>query len=169
MRSRFRPALIVALAIPAAGFCQTVGPKFSLTISLPQSVVKSASKVELDITKKNISEHDLMCETVVGTAEEDYDVIATDGEGKPAVETKYGRKIHGKEPYKGTSRSSFIRTLKPGEEVQEHLFVNRIYDLSQPGKFTIQVQVPIYANDADAKSHRPTYVKSNAVTVTITN
>jgi hypothetical protein len=53
--------------------------------------------------------------------------------------------------------------------LHEHFFANQIYDLSQPGKYTIQVQQSVYASKADWKSGVKTDVKSNTVTVTVTN
>jgi hypothetical protein len=105
----------------------------------------------VDITKKNISRKDLSIGVIVGSAEVGYDIVAIEAKGNPAVETKYRRMLHGKEPF-SDHHSEMLSSLKPGQTVQEHFFANQIYDLGKPGKYTIQVKETVYASQADVKS-----------------
>jgi hypothetical protein len=160
-------ALFVFLGSVTAGFSQSSGPKFSYSLSLPQTVVKAGSTVRLNITVKNVSGGAIKYFKTVGTAETGYNIVVTDGEGKSPMETSYGRKLHGKEPFLD-HHSEMLVSLNPGETVQEFVYLNNIYDLSQPGKYTVQVKNTTYASDADVKSGIKTDVKSNTVTLTVT-
>ena len=53
----FPGAAIFALYASVATVGQTSRSTLSLSISLPQQVVKAGSSVEVDITRKNISKH----------------------------------------------------------------------------------------------------------------
>ena len=73
--------------------------------------------------------------------------------------------IEGKDTWDGKSSlvvaySAWNAHVKPGATFEDHVDLTSIYDLSQPGKYTVQVQ----RTDAVSK----TLVKSNTVTVTVT-
>jgi hypothetical protein len=52
--------------------------------------------------------------------------------------------------------------LKPGEAQAGTATITRLYDLSRPGNYTIQVSQPLSDNPEDG------VVKSNTITVTVT-
>jgi len=67
--------------------------------------------------------------------------ISPMNEGSTPDETSYGRKIPGKEPRGGPldTHSEMAVNLKPGEATQELICLNRILDLTQPGKILCKV------------------------------
>jgi hypothetical protein len=96
----------------------------------------------------------------VGEPELSYDIDVIDPEGKPAAETSYGRKVHGKEPLTHARISTVVSgKLAPGKTMEEELYVNNAFDLSRPGKYTIQVSQFDFLKKVE--------VKSNKVTVTV--
>ena len=60
--------LIVVLGIEPAVHSQSISPEFSLSIDLKQSVVKPGSFVDLVVTTKNISSHEIAVGQIVGSA-----------------------------------------------------------------------------------------------------
>jgi hypothetical protein len=161
-------AIIAAFGMATAGLTQTKAskPNISLAIGLRESTVKAGSLVVVEITKKNISNHDMNVRQVVGSAEWSYDVVVTDEENKPAPTTDFGRRKLNKEPY--FVGSIMIDVLKPGESMHEIIALDRMYDFSRAGKYTIQVSQTVYASDLDVKAGVKTTVKSNVVMVTVT-
>ncbi|MFI5096928.1 MAG: hypothetical protein ACHQT6_03040 [Candidatus Acidiferrales bacterium] len=164
-------AVLLMLASASVGRCQTPAPKYSLTVSLRESTVKAGGFVMLEITIKNITDKDIMVGKIVGSAESGYEIAVTDSEGKPAAETSYGCKIHGKEPrgIMTDQYSEMLVRLKPGETTDGFIYLSRVYDFTRPGKYTVQLSDTVYESDADVKADRKTVIKSNSVTLTVTN
>ena len=156
----FPGAAIFALYASVATVGQTSRSTLSLSISLPQQVVKAGSSVEVDITRKNISKHPVGVGQVVGTVERDYEVIVYTSDGHPVPETELGRKIHGPDKDRDRFESIVLGTLKPGQEMHQQLYANAIYDLRSPGTYSIQV--------AQIDSTSNLVIRSNTVTLTVT-
>jgi hypothetical protein len=135
-------------------------PSFSITLSTPDGVVKPGSNVMLEVVLKNTSDQDISAGELLGGAELNYDIDVRDSKGDLATETQYGRRIHGKDPNPGHGGSGVARALKPGETQKTKTFLNRVYDLSQPGSYTVQAQT------RDPNSNM--IVKSNTITFTVT-
>jgi hypothetical protein len=150
---------------------QSSAPLFSLAISLDNNTVKSGSFVDLRVLKKNVSREDLGAYRIVGSAEDSYEIEVTDASGHPAAETSYGRKLHGKEPnsHFHVHHSRMWIDLKPGDTLEESVYLSDIYDFTQTGKYTVQVSQTIFASQADAKANLKTTIKSNLVTLTVRN
>jgi hypothetical protein len=146
-----------------ASLAQDKKPEFSVTISTPNSTVESGSDIRLDITLTNVLERDILVGKVPrrGQAEITFVIDVRDSEGKEPVETEYGIKVHGKSkgPFGLNARVWSIR-LKPGGTLKDYSLLNHIYDLSQPGTYTVK------AHRIDAESN--TVVESNVVTVDVT-
>lgn len=72
----------------------------------------------------------------------DYHVIVRNAQGQEPPETKWGCRLHGKEgegdAHDGVSIVS--GHLPPGEVLSEFTVLNRIYDLSVPGQYTVRVE-----------------------------
>jgi hypothetical protein len=170
MKAKMKPcAMLLMLVLATTSRPQTLASDLSLTIRLQENTVKVGAFVTLEITVKNTSDRESYVGAIVGSAEAGYDVTVVDGEGKAAMETSYGRKIHGKEPKGNLTdlHSERVELLKPGETLQEQIHLSEIYDFTHPGKYTVQVSRRIATNDAHGKNVEKT-VKSNSVTLTVT-
>jgi hypothetical protein len=164
-------AVVVMLGLSSVGHRKPPAPEYSITISLRDSTVKVRSFVLLNIAVKNITKRDITVGAIVGSSESGYDIDIADEEGNAPAETSYGRKIRGKEPRDGLldTHSEMAVNLKPGEATQELIYLNRIFDFTHPGKYIVQLSQTVYANDAAVKAGVKTIIKSNSVTLTVTN
>jgi len=171
MRTPLKSFAVITMAgLASVCLCQPA-PKYSLSISLREITVKAGTPVVLDITTKNISGQEIMAGTIVGSAESAFDITLTDSDGNPTLETRYGRKIHDKEPRGNLldTHSEMVVHLKPGDTTQELIYLSGIYDLTHPGKYIVQLSRTVYANDAAVNSGVKTIIESNSVTLTVTN
>jgi len=123
--------------------------------------------MEVDVLMKNVSHKDMPVIRIVGTAEAHYDITVTDGEGKPAVATRYERMLRGESPLTD-HHSSMIDSLKPSQTMQEMFYVNQLYDLSKPGTYAIHVRMTVYAR-RPGKDAQEIPVSANVVTLTVTD
>jgi hypothetical protein len=146
-------------------------PAFSITISTPESVVKVGSVVRLDITTKNISSATGYRFESTGPGRSIH-VEVLDRSGFHVLETPKGQELHGTDPHRHFGGAIFRAKIpfKPGETFEEHLILSEEYDLSEPGKYTIQAYRSNVATEDDlkAKSNVPSITKSNIITLTIT-
>jgi hypothetical protein len=151
-------ALTIVPLISAQSTKSAKKPSFSIAINA-EDVVKADSNVPLDIILTNTSDKDMSSGEILGGAELNYDIDVRGSKGELAPETSFGRKLHHKDPGFTLGGSVVAYHLKPGRTHETRSFLNRVYDLSQPGKYTIQVQ------RRDPGSN--TIVKSNATTITV--
>lgn len=137
-------------------------PPFSLTISSPQSSFKIGSDVTLELKMTNTSNRNISFGAGWGMPVVDIEIHDVDGKQTP--ETPYGLRLHRKDPRFALQDSVTgpvtHPTLRPGESNDSIGSLNKIYDLSKPGEYTIQVQ----RMDPDSKI----LVKSNTLTITVT-
>lgn len=128
---------------------------FSITISTAQQVFKVGSKVTIRLLFKNTSDGEVPYERGLGIGVEPHgefftNVEVRDAKGELAPETEYYRLLRGKpdpSPRPFTSErpkprpsitGSFVGyLLKSGEAREEDISVSQLYDLSQPGQYTI--------------------------------
>ena len=140
---------------------QSHAPEESLkiTIAAAQNSVMAGDPIKIAVTMKNISDHDIKLVAMGSnsTAELNYEIIARDKNGEMLNETIYGKDIKGWLP---GSRKLF--TLKPGAEITETSNINKLYDFSMPGEYTIQVERKLPASEGKGT------VKSNTITITVT-
>ncbi len=163
--------LLVAL-LAAAGAAprqqeepQAVSPAFSVGISAAQDVVRSGSAVTVRSVVTNISNQKIW----VVSLGEDVECHVWDSRGfpvrraNPRVERarlqlqvdKHGE--HVVVPYIMARGVWFA--VQPGQTVEDDLVISEFYELTRPGKYTIQALRP------DPESHA--VVKSNTITLTV--
>jgi hypothetical protein len=147
--------LVAALPIASAGLPQSAQPSqgakppFSVSISLEQDVVKAGSEVRLDIVLTNTSDENIVISGWEDQSCEIYEIEIHDSEGKRLPQRN--ECLPSENPNQTTvcvsASSPVIRTcvpqnqvLKPHGEMKEKILVNELYDLSRPGKYTIQAQ-----------------------------
>ncbi len=156
MGIRFRFLLLAAAfqLVPAVGaqsapLAQASKPPFSVSISLEQNVVKAGSEVRLDIVLTNTSDENIVIAGWENESCEIYEIEIHDSEGKRLPQRN--ECLPSENPNQTTvcvtSDSPAILTcvpqnqvLKPHGEMKEKILVNELYDLSRPGKYTIQAQ-----------------------------
>jgi len=147
-------------------------PPISVTIeTLGGASVSSGGTVALGVVTKNISNHF----TNERTAQDRRDLTrfyrtdVHDSQGGVPPETQFGQASgnRGNAPpqWLGLNppppgRDDLEGNYKPGQQRTQVISVNDLYDLSQPGQYTIQVR----RWDDETK----TWVKSNTITVTVT-
>jgi hypothetical protein len=143
-------------------------PTISITVKTPQSTVTVGSDVEVEVEMKNISAGDILYSAAGlfgGGSSTSFRWDVRDGAGKAIPMTQYGIKANHLEPpqERGVppsvrTGSAFAETLSPGKTVVQKLALSKEYDLSKPGKYTIQ------ALRFDGKLD----VKSNIITLIVT-
>ena len=162
MRALVRLLLILAFFAPwqcsGAQGVQSAEPWFSVAISTPRPVATIGAAVKLKIIFTNKTSEDIRYGAGgPGRGGPVFDLDVRDGEGKPVSETPRGLILHGKDP-RPWSGSSFSTAAHPGETIEEELVLNEEYDLSKPGKYTVQLR---------ERNPKLQAVKSNTVTFTL--
>jgi hypothetical protein len=172
MRDFLRARLfLIGLILAVPALAQNPRPSsasFSLAVSLPQTSASAGSPVHLDMTVTNISGHKI---TFVLGCRDAYDFDIRDDRGHSANETEKGMMAHmrfpkGMDPQKIAQAASTAcltvvgHDVEAGKSYDDQVNVADYYDLSKPGRYTIQAQVV----DPETKI----LVKSNTVTLTVT-
>ena len=156
MNSRILASILVLVgALIAANGAST---PFTLTLEAEQNPIKAGSEVKVDITLRNSSNHPIA--VGLGLAEVDYALGVRDSQNRIPPETDFARKSKGRVYFSNET----VFTLQPGETVpKEMLVISKFYDLSRPGRYTIQVSRTV------PKELGGGTVKSDAITISITD
>jgi len=150
---------LISLTVP--------GPKqlFSLTIAAPKEPIRSGKEFCLLVTVTNTSDRAISFITSPGPIPEDgfrYEISVRDAQGNAAAPSA---NLHTKDRRIPTEYESRIaRTLRTNESFVDQITVTRFYDLSQPGKYTIWVALPIPPRQNLGEGN----VRSNTIIVTVT-
>lgn len=139
-------------------------PSFTLAISLAQEVVKVGSSVALTIVLANTSDRKIQVVEEASGCLVDYDVDVWDSQGKAVrraepkiTKDKNGRTV--RRVFIGASSVTNVDLL-PGGKVTGLLPADKVFDLAQPGRYSIQAS----RYDGQTKA----WVKSNTITFTVT-
>jgi len=152
-------------------------PPFTLELRVPSVIpplypAKRGTPVTLQVVTKNVSTHDIILrrqehERDSGLFGSTLRVDVEDAGGNGPPDAELGRSInHLKEASPDPASQAAARaagtlvSLKPGEDWRTTIWVSDLYDLSEPGEYTVQVR----RWDHETK----TWVKSNTITVTVT-
>ena len=148
---------VCALAVPFA-VGQVMPPTqvpISLTINAPSSEVKAGSEFKLDVVMTNTSDE----QVGLTTWPDDFRVDVLDSEGRVVGKAR--------EPGESTTnpkaRNVLRKSSSPGLTLSPHgVFrlqedLSKEFDLSKPGKYTVQA----------TRMYGKTAVKSNIVTITV--
>lgn len=144
------PSLIIATIVAA----QTSKPAFTLTISTPQTTVKSGADVPLNIEMKNTSGQGIFYGMPLGQKQSMYKLTVVDAAGTAVAMNPDATVRDG--PRAG---SIFSAALRPGESLKTQQTLSKEFDLGRPGTYTVQAQ------RYDGTSGIT--VKSNTITVTV--
>jgi len=142
--------LLVATAQPLPA--KTQAPRFSLTISLPQDVIRADSEMPLEITMTNTSDKEFTYGVAFAPPLWTHlcrlDVRDSTGALVPQKSSMH--------QFDAGTEGGPALILQRGEKVTVEVLLNRVYDLSKPGQYTIQA---VRDNGAGVA------VKSNVLTV----
>jgi hypothetical protein len=146
-------------AAPRPAVPGTVGTQAStaapipVTISTPGTAVKSGSNIRVGVTLRNASKQDY--DFTYATGDPLTCMIAVrDAQGNMAADTAQGRKT--KDMHATWRGQPLTYSLQPGETQTRDCAVSELYDMTHPGKYSIEVQ---------QLDGRP--VKSNTEVVTV--
>jgi hypothetical protein len=169
---RFRHAtffLVVAwLSITTDSFTQDVSPRFSITVTAVDSTVKSGSPVWVTVRMENYSNRGLPVyrENAADQGGFVYKADIRTQTGTLAPETKFGRRIQDHDTAEERAREPYVtvtsggeQNLGPGKSIIDRMNISKLYDLTRPGKYTLELQ----RFDTESK----TFVRSNKITVTV--
>lgn len=134
------------------------GPALSLTIRPVKDVVEAGSPVDIEVTATNNSDREVIYKTWGAMCYLKFDVRNSAGNPAP---TRRGRALllgEGRGPDDMPSGSQSGKLLEPGKsmEFRERVPAD-IFDLTKPGKYTVQTIQPWTSEG----------LRSNAVTVTV--
>jgi hypothetical protein len=140
------PLLTVFVRAQAASPAQP----FSITISGPEEV-KAGADIEINIQLTNSSDHEInLIEFYENGVNLSYSYDVRDEKGV----------LREKKSKRRSGGSVKPRTVKVGESIEAGTLVSRVFDMSQPGQYVIQVSHAISDDPKNA-------VKSNSITVKV--
>lgn len=149
----------LALLVLAVGAGKSFGSAtvpFALALEAEEDTVKAGAEVKVNITLKNSSNRAMHMHLTL--AEVDYAFEVRDSQGMIPPETDYAKKSKGR----GHFSNDQIFYLQPGESLPKELLVlTKFYDMSRPGKYTVQVS-RVVPRDLGSGT-----VKSNNLTITV--
>ena len=139
-------------------------PSFTLSIrggddASTRYEFKVGSIVAITISLTNIVNHDIDYSGHFRHLDEQYKYLVWDEDGSPAEKISFG------DPDRSTS-SPYWSEVSSGETKTYEADLEQIYKFDRPGKYTVQVSRP----DPDFldENGKPTVIKSNIITITIT-
>jgi hypothetical protein len=129
--------LVAASALGRAGESTRRSPGYSLEIRLPQDVIRADQEVPLEVTLTNTSDKPMSYGLAFGPPVWTYvaRLVVRDSEGNLLQQKPLVRRFSGL-PAGGPPR----RELAAGQKLNVEILLNRVYDLSKPGKYTIQAE-----------------------------
>lgn len=155
--SLVRVLTLVILTLCATDTVRGNTQPFTLILEAEENPVKAGSEVKVEITLCNSSNRAMHMS--YGLSELDYAFEVRDSQDRIPPETEFARKSKGR----GYFSSDHLFYLQLGESLPKApLVVSKFYDLSRPGKYTIQV------SRAVPKELGGGTIKSKAITITIT-
>jgi len=132
-------------------------PPFAIVISAEEREVKYGARAMVKVELTNNSDHDLDMSTGINdftAVDPNYVVDVRDSKGNSAPKRVY------KHPEFATTSVRF-GGVEPGKTYTSHELVGRLYDMSAPGDYVVQVSRRVSDNESDG------FVKSNAITITV--
>ncbi len=138
---------------------------FSLTLSTLKQPLKSGEKLLLRVTVTNTSDHNipfLRTNNPLSNEEFRYKIEVRDVNGQSALPSAQVRALEG-QITQTEDFDNHAYWLKPGESFSDDLEITKLYDLTQPGKYTVSVGKQILARQVPPEGT----AKSNSVTFTV--
>jgi len=167
--------VLCAVIVVASSMYSVAEDKAPITVSIQcvQPVVKSGSEVKLLITVTNKSDQDVdMYKTPGpdGHAEDVNKIDIRDASGNLLKRVDFQIVEIGGVQHKLPKRIRISRAgiiLKPGASLDDFAILSNLFDLTKPGKYTVEVQNERRSGDSSHELNL-IYVKSNTITITVT-
>ncbi len=143
----------IAVVSPSQGAHDTKSSTlpFSITITAPAEI-KVGSEIEVRVQMTNTSANEISAGTFyVDGVDTAYSYDVRDSAGNPS-----------RRRTSDMAGSVKLGTLKPGETTEEGTLVGRVFNMTRPGQYTIQL------SRAVSGSPKAQVVKSNKLTITVT-
>ena len=131
------PVLVFGMVLTAVSQVQQP----AITISSSKQTEKQGSPIQIHVVLSNKTQESFSLFKSVGGAHAElyYTVKVLAPDGKEATLTPYGRSV---EQRQIMPISRIRKTVNPGESMGEDFDVSRIFEMSTPGKYQIQVGRP---------------------------
>lgn len=140
---------------------------YSLTIAPPTDQIRLGTTINITITVKNTSDSDIYWRAELGNTAYHAFRFLLIKDGKEVESTRFHRMIRNEpRPDDQTesavgSGSSVVSALEPGKSFTLTIDLNKLYEIKQPGQYTIT------ASRTEETKDGKFVVKSNAVTLDI--
>jgi hypothetical protein len=168
IRSLLLVAIVAAFGTKLAACAQ---PPLTITISFSDGdVVKTGSGILVSVTLTNHSGKTLSASLM--DYDYDYTIDVRDAQGNSAPESEEVRKARAElDACRKSGHSScgrrimlhgVINQIRPGERWEERLLITKYFDMSRPGRYTIQLERTLPEQLGKGT------VKPNPITVTVT-
>lgn len=142
-----RPGILLLLGVccfaPAA-----VSRQPAIIITSQSATYVSGQPVRIQVSLRNTTDRGFTIIQSVGggSGEQYYSVSVIGPDGKPAALTAYGAVVLKHIPVAG---SRIMRTVKPGGTAKaEYVTVSRLFDMTAPGTYVVQVSRPSPSDSA---------------------
>lgn len=147
---------------------QPLRPSFSISIRTPHHDVKAGSPILVLITITNTSGHEiyLSASKAPSQGEFNHQLVVLDEKGRVPPLTQYQYLLRGEVPPSQSGAppivipySELFIPISPGHTGLDEILINKLYDMSHPGRYSIQ----ILRTDPESK----TIVKSNTIQINV--
>lgn len=160
MRTLFILLMATSLSVPKLG-AQSSSPKqpFTIVLTSEQPSVKVGVGVWVNVNLTNTSNKEIDTSANINSLTQidpNFVFDVRDAAGNPVPKKVY------KHPELASGKLIMGRFIKPKESLVEQQEVSRLYEMSSPGRYVIQVSRPVSKNPNDD------IVKSNKLTITVT-
>lgn len=145
----------VAIFIVATRGFSAVEPPFALQIAPVQATAHMGEEIAVVVTMTNTSIREITF--FENNPDCDFDVEVRHADGTPAVATEYKRNVVSR---CATTKDKLVH-LRPSESVKARIVITRLYDMTRPGRYRVQVSRRISAVS-------PVMVKSPMVVIAVT-
>jgi dipeptidyl aminopeptidase/acylaminoacyl peptidase len=112
---------------------------YTIAISAPQDEMRLGSDIAVKIALKNISNHQIMFGHRPGAnnPEFSYEIEVKNAKGQMVEETAYGREA--RDPRRRDEQSRTVDYVQPGGSSVQTAHISKLFSLSRPGWYTVQV------------------------------
>jgi hypothetical protein len=140
----------------AANRSTTVDPGYSIMVAPPADPIRLGSPINVTVTVKNISEREIYWRSEFSdTAYRAFSVLLMKN-GSEVETTSFGRKVRGQQrpgdPPDVEGGGSILSSVAPGKSFSLTLDLKRLYEITEPGLYTLDVSRMEDGNAANVRA-----------------
>jgi hypothetical protein len=131
----------------------------SISIESKNPVVGAGQPIQVHIVLKNTTDRQFTVFRSIGGSrgELHYSISVIDPDGNPATRTAYGTAVQKNQVF---PLSRIMKTILPGEDVDENVDISRLFEMGAGGEYSVQV--------TRASPLNPSVIlKSNRLSITV--